>query len=403
MLSYEEAYSVIKNELQKLPLRIEEVALLNSLDRILAEDVYTDTNLPPFDNSAMDGYAVKFNPSRNEWKLTGEISAGNFNQLTIDDDSTVLVMTGSKLPINTSAVIPVEDTVLENNSVKLRSDKSIKINQHIRRKGEDLTNSILALKKNQLITSNKIPLLGACGKSRVRVYRKLKLGVMATGDEIVDIDQKITGDKIRGTNLYSLLSAITEFNMDAVNFGFVKDDKKKIKEKLSEAFDSDIDLLLTTGGVSVGKYDFLKELLIELGTDIKLWKVNIKPGKPLLFGVLKKSDKLKYIFGLPGNPVSAFVNFMIFVKPAIMELYGIKNNNIVLAELIEAVNKKDDKRHFMRGYLEFVFDKKKYFVKETESQSSADIVGLADANCLICIEEDRMNPKKGEVVECIMI
>lgn len=297
MIAFADAYKIISNEVKKLKLQTEEVDLLDSLNRILAEDVYADTNLPPFDNSAMDGYAVKFNPSRKQWKMVGEISAGNLsegsfrNHFTLNDDSAVLIMTGSKLPENTSAVIPVEDVITENGFVKLADGKSIKENQHIRKKGEDLTEGMLALKKNQLITSNKISLLGACGKARVKVYRKLKFGVLATGDELVDIDGKISDDKIRGTNLYSIISVVNEFNMDAVNFGFVGDNKEKIKEKLSEAFNSDIDFLLTTGGVSVGKYDYLKELLIELGTDIKFWKVSIKPGKPLVFGAINKNNR----------------------------------------------------------------------------------------------------------------
>ena len=403
MIPYSEAYKIIRNEFLKLKLHTEEVDLLNSLNRILAEDVYADTNLPPFDNSAMDGYAVKFNPSRKEWKLIGEISAGNFNLFTLDDDTAVLIMTGSKLPANTSAVIPVEDVITENGYVKLADGKSIKGNQHIRYKGGDLTKGVLALERNQVITSNKISLLGACGKARVKVYRKLKFGVLATGDELVDVDSKISVDKIRGTNLYSIISVVNEFNMATVNFGFVKDDKEKIREKLSEAFNNDNDILLTTGGVSVGKYDYLKELLIELGTEVKFWKVKIKPGKPLVFGVVKKDDRTKLVFGLPGNPVSAYVNFMIFIKPAVQELLGIKDDKTVKAELTESVNKNDDKRNFLRGILKFNLEKGKYVVRAAEAQSSADMTQLANANCLIVIEEVRIDPQKGEEVECIMI
>ena len=403
MIPYSEAYKIIRNEFLKLKLHTEEVDLLNSLNRILAEDVYADTNLPPFDNSAMDGYAVKFNPSRKEWKLIGEISAGNFNLFTLDDDTAVLIMTGSKLAANTSAVIPVEDVITENGYVKLADGKSIKGNQHIRYKGGDLTKGVLALERNQVITSNKISLLGACGKARVKVYRKLKFGVLATGDELVDIDSKISVDKIRGTNLYSIISVVNEFNMATVNFGFVKDDKEKIREKLSEAFNNDNDILLTTGGVSVGKYDYLKELLIELGTEVKFWKVKIKPGKPLVFGVVKKDDRTKLVFGLPGNPVSAYVNFMIFIKPAVQELLGIKDDKTVKAELTESVNKNDDKRNFLRGILKFNLEKGKYVVRAAEAQSSADMTQLANANCLIVIEEVRIDPQKGEEVECIMI
>lgn len=402
MISYSEAYKIIQYEFQKLKPGTEEVDLLNSLNRILAEDVYSDTNLPPFDNSAMDGYAVKFNPHRKQWNIIGEISAGNYSEFTLDDDSAVLIMTGSKLPVNASAVIPVEDVIIENGCVKLAEGKSFKEYQNIRKKGEDLSAGIKAMNKNQIITSNKISLLGACGKSKVIVYRKLKFGVLATGDELVDIGSYISGDKIRGTNLYSLIAAVNEFSMDAINFGFVKDNKEKIKTKLVEAFKSDIDILLTTGGVSVGKYDYLKELFAELNVDIKFYKVNIKPGKPLVFGVYNKKS-IKFVFGLPGNPVSSYVNFLIFIKPAVLELFGIKVNNIVKAELTEPFIKKDGKRNFFRGIIDFNSEIGKYFVKAAKSQSSADMTRLANANCLIVIEEQRTNPQKGEVVECIMI
>lgn len=403
MISYTVSYQIVKNEFLKLKLEIEEVDLLNSLNRILADDVYSDINQPPFHNSAMDGFAIRFNPNIKKWKIIGEISAGNYNQFTLDDESAVLIMTGGKIPENTSAILPVEDVITDNGFVMLADGKSIKESQHIRKKGEDLSEGILALKKNQLITSNKISLLGACGKSKVKVYRKIKFGVFTTGDELIDIDGKVTEDKIRGTNLYSVISLLNECNMETLNFGFVKDDKAKIRKKLADAFNSDIDILVTTGGVSVGKYDYLKELLIEFGTEVKFWKVNIKPGKPIVFGIWEKENKTKLVFGLPGNPVSSYVNFLIFIKPAILNFFGITPDNSVMAELTESIIKKDDKRNFFRGRLDFNLEKGKYFVKASEAQSSADMMQLANANCLIIIEEDKINPKKGEEVECIKI
>jgi molybdopterin molybdotransferase len=403
MISYQEALKIIRDEFSSLKLITEDVDLLDSLNRILAEDVYADTDLPPYTNSSMDGYAVKFNPSRCKWKLTGEISAGNYNLLTLTDDDAVRVMTGSKLPIHTSAVIPVEEVNVENNIVKLSAEVLLKENQYIRKMGEDISEGTLCLPKNQIITSNKIPLLGACGKDKVKVYGKLKIGVLATGDELVDINSKIKEDEIRGTNLYSLISAVNEMNMTAVNLGFVKDNKEKLRESIARALDSDIDILLTSGGVSVGKYDYLNEIFIELGIEIKFWKVNIKPGKPLVFAVFKKNEKQKFIFGLPGNPVSAFVTFALFVKPAVEHLYGVELIKSANAEIEEAIIKNDNKRNFLRGILTFNFDERKYFVKAAPAQSSGDMVQLSNANCLIVIEEERLNPQKGEMVKCIMI
>ncbi|MCZ7613885.1 MAG: molybdopterin-binding protein [Ignavibacteriaceae bacterium] len=133
----------------------------------------------------------------------------------------------------------------------------------------------------------------------MKVYRKIKFGVFSTGDELIDIDGKVTEDKIRGTNLYSVISLLNECNMETLNFGFVKDDKAKIREKLADAFNSDIDILVTTGGVSVGKYDYLKELLIEFGTEVKFWKVNIKPGKPIVFGIWEKKTRRNWFLDFP--------------------------------------------------------------------------------------------------------
>lgn len=403
MISYSEAIKILRDEFSSLKLITEDVDLLDSLSRILAEDVYADTDLPPFTNSSMDGYAVKFNSSRRQWKITGEISAGNYNILTLSDEDAVRVMTGSKLPINTSAVIPVEDAEVENKIVKLSDGKLLKENQYIRKKGEDISEGSLCLWKNQIITSNKIPLFGACGKDKVKVYKKLITGVLATGDELVDIKSKIKEDEIRGTNLYSLIAAVNEKNMTAVNFGYVKDDKDKIRGLVTEALNSDINILLTSGGVSVGKHDYIKEIFTELGIEIKFWKVNIKPGKPFVFAVFKNNGKKKFIFGLPGNPVSAYVTCAMFVKPAIEHLYGIELTKTVNAELDEAIIKKDNKRNFLRGSLTFNFDEGKYFVKPGPAQSSGDMVQLANADCLIVIEEERLNPQKGEKVKCIMI
>jgi molybdopterin molybdotransferase len=192
-----------------------------------------------------------------------------------------------------------------------------------------------------------------------------------------------------------------EMNQTVINLGFVNDNKKIITEKIKAALALNIDLLITTGGVSVGKYDFLKEVFEEQGVKEKFWKVNIKPGKPIYFGVYEKDERKILVFGLPGNPVSSLVNYYVFIKPAIEFLFRQNEIKSVTATLQNDLKKKDGKRHFSRGIL---FEENgEWKVNSEFSQSSGNLVEMSRANCLIEIEEDKLNPKKGERVKCILI
>ena len=203
------------------------------------------------------------------------------------------------------------------------------------------------------------------------------------------------------SNIYSLYAALKETNHTVINFGFTKDDKKIITQKIKAALDLKIDLLITTGGVSVGKYDFLKEVFEEQGVKQKFWKVNIKPGKPIFFGVYEKGERRIMVFGLPGNPVSSLVNFYVFIEPAIAFLFKQNESKSITASLMNDFKKKDKKRHFSRGIL---FEETgEWKVTSEFSQSSGNLVEMSKANCLIEIEEERFNPKKGEKVKCILI
>ncbi len=402
MISYNEANKIISEEFKDLQASLECIELPDASDRILSEDVYSDLNLPPFDNSAMDGYAVKFNESIRSWKIIGEISAGNFSDHSLNDNTAVSIMTGGKLPANCDTVIPVEDVLVEDVNVKLKDNAKFKKGQNIRRTGEDLVKGSLALSKNILLRPHHIAVAASCGKVNLKVYNKLRIGVLATGDELVDIHETPKDDKIRCSNLYALLSAVKEMNMHAVNFGIVKDNKQLIRERVRWALESDLDIFLTTGGVSVGKFDFLKEVYEELGVEIKFWQVYVKPGKPLLFGTYKNNGRLIFVFGLPGNPVSCLVNFFIFVKENILKYFGIDSSDYVKAILQNDLKKGDKKRHFMRGFL-YPESDGTFSVKTLGSQSSGNLAGMGMSNCLIIVEEDRTNPVKGETVECIKI
>lgn len=400
MINYNEALEIIKSEFEKLTLHTEEVDLLESFNRILAEDVIADVDLPPFENSAVDGYAIKFS-ERAQWKIIGEISAGNFSSFTLTENDAVLITTGSKLPPNADTIIPIEDVEVNGKDLFLKQNSFFKKGMNIRTQGNDLRKNEIAVHCFTKIDAKTIAVLASCGKEKVKVYSKLKTAILATGDELVPINEKPIDDKLRVSNNYSLYAAMKEMNHTVINLGFVNDDKKIITEKIKAALALNIDLLITTGGVSVGKYDFLKEVFKEQGVKEKFWKVNIKPGKPIYFGVYEKDERRILVFGLPGNPVSSLVNFYVFIKPAIEFLFRQNEIKSITAALQNDLKKKDGKRHFSRGIL---FEENgEWKVTSEFSQSSGNLVEMSRANCLIEIEEDRLNPKKGERVKCILI
>lgn len=400
MINYNEALEIIKKEFDKISLSIVEVDILESLDRILAEDIVADVDLPPFDNSAMDGYAIKYS-ERNTWDIIGEISAGNYSSITLSEKDTVLITTGSKIPANADTVIPIEDLDVEGKILELKPSAYFKKGINIRTKGNDLQKGKVAVKNFTSIDAKVIAVLASCGKEKVKVFSKLSAAILATGDELIPINEKPVDDKQRVSNVYSLYAAISKINHAPINLGFIKDDRNLVSQNIKAALDMNINLLITTGGVSVGKYDFLREIFEEEGVKEKFWKVNIKPGKPIYFGVYEKKDNRILVFGLPGNPVSALVCSFIFIQPAIKHLFKQRESIRIKATLQNDLKKKDNKRYFSLGILSEENGELK--VSADFSQSSGNLVEMSRANCLIETEEAITNPQKGEEVKCILI
>jgi len=400
MISYEEALDLIHKEISKINLATEDVDLLESLNRIIAEDVFADVDLPPFDNSAMDGFAIKFNSERSR-KIIGEVSAGNYKEYIVKEYDAVGITTGSKIPEGADTIIPVEDVIIENDILLFNENAKLKKGTNVRPKGSDLLKDSVTVKKFTKINPSVIAILASCGKDEVKVFRKLKAGILATGDELIPVSEKPANDKIRASNNYALHTAFLSINQGPISYGFLNDDRNAIAGKVKTILDSDIDLFVTTGGVSVGKYDFLKEVFEESGVEKVFWKVNIKPGMPFYFGVYKSGNKSILVFGLPGNPVSTLVNFYIFIEPAIRKLLNQKEKEIYTATLQNDIKKNDGKKHFSRGSI--YTGKEGWEVKSHSSQSSGNYYELGNANCLIITETEIRNPKKGDVVKCILI
>lgn len=400
MISYNEARRLIDKEFEILQLKIEEVSLENALNRTLAENIYADINLPPFNNSAVDGIAIKFNSSIKEWNIVGEISAGNYSEINIDDHSAVTIMTGAKMPGSCDTIIPLEDYTNTSNKAALNDEVNFKKGMNLRKKGSDITEGELVLKAGMQLKPRNIAAAASCGKNKLNVYSKLKFAVLATGDELINVGEKPKGDKIRISNTYALCAAVNELWQSSENLGVIEDNKEKLKSNVDKALNSGIDVLITTGSVSVGKFDYLRDIFTELGVVEIFWRAYIKPGKPAYLGKYANGSKTILVFGLPGNPVSCMVNFDVYICPNIIKKYGLPETEIVTAELENDIRKNDKKRHFIRGNIRKDVDGN-YFVTSKLSQSSGNLVGFSSSNCLIIVNEDTLNPRKGDIVECI--
>jgi molybdopterin molybdotransferase len=381
----------------------EVIHLQHAHERILAEEIIAGEDIPPFDNSGMDGFAVRSEDIAQAptlLKLVGEVSAGNVLSRRVEQGEAVHITTGGQIPPGADAVIQIEWTEsVYGTSVRVM--KSIPPGHNIRRAGEDIHLGEKIFEKGRRLRAVELGVLASLGRAQVQVYRVPHVAVLATGNELVGIDQAPPQGKIRNSNSSALLALLQETNSLPVDLGVAGDDRTKLREKIVKGLESDA--LITAGGVSVGSYDFVQEVMKDVGVEIKFWKVNIKPGMPLLFGVYKGKlgeGPVKPVFGLPGNPVSAFVTFTKFVRPALRKMMGESSPEKELsfeARLEHEIKTTDGKRHFMRGILgsrDGVLT-----VRTTGSQASNLLTSVAKANCLIIVPETVDSVRKGDLVE----
>lgn len=401
MISFEEAYEKVKNEFSDLKIREEIVSLENSIGRITSQAVYTSIDLPSFDNSAMDGIAVKYAEGVKEWILAGEITAGNFHEITMNQDEAVSIMTGARIPEGCDTVIPVEKIETSAPSLKLKMNCTYKKGENIRLQGQDLKKNEILVNKNVLIKPKHIAALASCGISEISVFKKLKAAVFATGDELTEIGKPLAGDAVYASNLNSVKALAEETGFNVLNLGVIKDSRVKLSEAVLEAIQNDPDVIISTGGVSMGNHDYLQEVYISLGAEIIFWKVNIKPGKPMLFAKLNYNGRKILVFGLPGNPVSSFINYKLFVDNAFNSVYCSKDPMLCNARLTLSVKKRDDKKHFVRGNLTYNISACKNEFKPLENQSSSNITGLSSANSIGIISENDKDPEIGTEILCM--
>ena len=393
MTSAEDARSIILKNVS--PLETITLSLEKARGFVLAEDIIAGENIPPFDNAGMDGYAVIAQDTVTtpvQLRVINEIPAGSVSNQRLQRGEAMAIMTGAKIPEGCDAVVQIEWT-------GKRDDRSVTVMQpvvtghNIRRAGNDIKVNSKVLQAGDLIRPQEIGVLASLGKRFVKIYRPPTVAILVTGNEIVEINKPVPDGKIRNSNMHMLNALVAELGCETVDLGIARDDEADLVKKITEGLRADV--LITSGGVSVGKYDLVIQTMIKLGVEQKFWKVNIKPGMPFMFGMYGKVP----VFGLPGNPVSTFVTFVQFVQPALLRMMGRNKINrfTVQARLMEQIRKEDGKRHFVRGVLRE--EKDEFIVQTTGVQPSNVLTSISKANCLIIIPEEQSTVNPGDIVQ----
>lgn len=406
MISVEEALGRIMPQLHVLEL--EEVDILESLDRVLADDIYSDTDIPPFASSAMDGYAVRAQDLRGasqensvELRVVGNLAAGYASEMMVERGTALRLMTGAPLPKGSDAVVRFEDTSEGLSSGKWnRRERTDTVRvfveatpgKNVRPLGEDVRAGELVLEKGTVIRPAEIGVLASLGLPAVCVIRRPRVAVLATGDELLTIDQPLGPGKIRNSNEYSVSALVMRYGGIPIRLGIARDNVDDLTSKIREGIARGVDLFLTSGGVSVGDYDVVKDVLDSAGK-MHFWQVLMKPGKPLAFGVI---DDVPLI-GLPGNPVSSMISFEQFARPAILKMQG---RTKLVKPTVEAVLEEDVPNSGRRGYVRVVLTRSDdgWSARTTGGQGSGVLTSMVRASGLAIIPEDVTLARAGERV-----
>ena len=390
----EDALKQIKKISKKIN-SYEYVNLLNANNRIVYENIKSKIKVPNYDNSAMDGYALNIKDTKNNniFNVVGTSLAGIPFKGKIKKNECVKIMTGAVIPDNCNVVIMKEETESDNKSIMVTS-KKIKIKQNIRFSGEDIKPNRVIIKKNHIIGSSSMGLLASQGINKIKVFKNPVVSFFTSGDEVVAIDKKLPYGKVHDSNRYTLTGMLDKNNINIIDLGHANDNIKDIKNKFNEAIKKS-DIVISTGGVSVGDADYIKEVVKTLG-DINFWKVAVKPGRPLAFGKIKDT----IFFGLPGNPVSVMVTFLLFVLPSINMVSG-RNFEMLLKDAIlqSDIRKRKGRAEFQRGLAQY--DNGKIYVKSVGEQGSGILSSMNKANCLIYLSVEQGSLKSNDSVKII--
>ena len=405
MISVEEALEKVLSYTKVLDG--EEHPILECLGQVLDQDIYSSIDIPPSDNSAMDGYAVKAAniagasaSSPVYLDIIGESKAGTMSDTRVKAHTAVRIMTGATLPKGADTVVPFEETdETQRKDQPLKQIgilKAVEKGKHIRSAGEDIAKGQLALSKGTVLRPAEIGVLASLGLKKVKVIRRPVIAILATGDELVELGKPLAEGQISNSNSYSAAAQVLRYGGIPRVLGIAKDTETDLEAKIKEALTAD--MLLTTGGVSMGDYDLVKDVLAKQG-EISFWKVRMKPGKPLAFGTIQGVPHL----GLPGNPISSMVTFELFARPAILKMLGKTKlaKPTVEAVMEDNTRNTDGRRIFLRAVVRKVDGR--YYARTTGPQGSGILTSMSQANALVIVPEDVKTVKEGDLVKAIML
>ena len=377
----------------------EDVGLECAIGRVTAADVKAPIDLPPFDSSAMDGYAVDAADLQSalpeQLAVIDQSAAGHPAQRAVSSGNAVRVFTGAVMPAGANAVVLQED-VVRNGDVATFAG-SVRVGQHVRRRGIDLAQGDTLCRAGKKLSAYDLSWLAACGIATVRVARRVRVAVFSTGDELTEAGEPLKTGQIYDSNRFALKSLLREKAVQVIDLGCLPDDRTNIRAALREA-SAQADLVVTSGGVSVGDADFVKDAVADIGA-IDFWKVALKPGKPLAVGRIGKA----LFFGLPGNPVSTIVTYLLFVAPTVDLLAGERPAPPLAlpATILEPIEHSKGRREYMRGIA--TVEGGRLVVATTGDQGSNRLATLANANCLIVISEETDSLQSGDAVPIILL
>ena len=411
-LSVTEARNAISTLIQDIQLQakrsdaIEKLPLKQCLGRILANDILSPINVPATDNSAMDGFAfnskdLKTDREQIHLRIVGTVYAGQTSVPPTQASECIKIMTGAMMPPDCDTVIPQEFTQLSDEGLITFAKDTVRAGENRRLRGEDLQADKPAIQQGRILKASDIGLAASLGIAELGVYQRIKVAILSSGDELCDMSEPLVPGKIYDSNRFSLHACLSRLGFEIMDCGIVRDTPEDLRHAFTLASQK-ADVIISSGGVSVGEADFTKQIMDELG-EVGFWKIAMRPGRPMAFGSLKPiSPKTSptVFFGLPGNPVAVMVTFYQFVRNALLQLNGALKPEIplVLVQSAEAIRKKSGRTEFQRGVL-FRDSEGKLFVKSTGSQGAGILRSMSEANCFMILHHDQGNIAPGDWVD----
>lgn len=412
MISVDEALAEILSHIR--PLEAERVPILEALGRVLAEEIISDIDIPPFDNSAMDGYAVRAadvvsaapdSPVR--LAVVGNVAAGYVAAARVEPGTAIRIMTGAPLPEGSDAVVPYEDTsdfdrpkderlAVPADEIEVR--RPAEVGANVRPAGEDIRRGELVMVPGRVIRPQEIGVLASLGHETALVHRRPRVAILATGDELLEVHEPLRPGKIRNSNEYTNAALVVRTGGVPIRLGIARDTAADLTAKIRAGLEQGADLFLTSGGVSVGDYDVVKDVLDAEG-QMQFWQVRMKPGKPLAFGLLAGGVPL---LGLPGNPVSAMVSFEQFARPAILKMLG---HTDLAKPTVQAILDEPLKNSGRRGFVRVIVSRREdgYHARTTGEQGSGVLTSMAKANGLAIVPEGVRRVEAGSTITVQML